>query len=67
MFSVLCSQTMIDNKINITAKKTYQGPYFDDPSSDFVFANIIAETYESTRSELTNMETNHSRQNVFHL
>ena len=41
---------MIENKINITAKKTYEGPYFHEETS-FIFAKIIAETYESTRSE----------------
>ena len=43
-------QTMIENKINITAKKTYEGPYFHEETS-FIFTKIIAETYESTRSE----------------
>ena len=41
---------MINNKINITAKKTYAGPYFHEETS-FIFAKIIAETYESTRSK----------------
>ena len=47
----LIFQTMIENKINITAKKTYEGPYFHEESSSFIFAQIIAETYESTRSK----------------
>ena len=44
---------MIENKINITAKKTYEGPYFHEETNNFFFAKIIAETYESTRSEFT--------------